>query len=394
MRFVWLWLVLGIGSGLIGQAQERSKDSHLTSQEITSGWVSLFDGETMFGWQPRGDAKWQVADGTIQVSEGGAGMLATTTEFADFELQAECWIDDKANSGIFLRCPMEGTIDSENAYEVNVYDPHKKWPTGSINNVARTRTRVKSVGKWSLFSIRAEGDKLSVMVDGKRTVMAKDTKHARGVLALQYNGAGTVRFRNIKLRPLTLKSLFNGKDLTGWKEISGHKSVFSVTPEGWLNIKNGNGEIQSTSQWGDLTLQMDIYSNGDHLNSGIFYREDLDKFWLGYECQIRNQWEGDDRTKAVDYGTGGIYNRQPARKVVSSDRQWFMVTLVASGNHHAAWVDGYQVSDYVDTRSEDQNNARNGARTRAGCIGLQGHDPTTDLSFRNIRIMELPAKGH
>src|SRR5947209_1275317 len=84
--------------------------------------------------RPRGEAAWQVADGTIQVSSGGKGYLSTTTEFADYELKADVWIDGKANSGIFLRCPTEGEIDGEKAYEVNVYDAHKEWPTGSINN--------------------------------------------------------------------------------------------------------------------------------------------------------------------------------------------------------------------------------------------------------------------
>ena len=48
-----------------------------------------------------------------------------------------------------------------------------------------------------------------------------------------------------------------------------------------------------------------------------------------------------------------------------------------------------QVSDFTDTRPANQN-ARQGFKASAGVIGLQGHDPTTDLSFRRIRIQELP----
>jgi len=44
-------------------------------------------------------------------------------------------------------------------------------------------------------------------------------------------------------------------------------------------------------------------------------------------------------------------------------------------------------------RPPDQVNARKGARTRAGVISLQGHEPDTDLNFRSIRIAELPAAG-
>ncbi len=202
-----------------------------------------------------------------------------------------------------------------------------------------------------------------------------------------------VQFRNIMVRPLGLKSVFNGKDLTGWLSPEGNKSVFSVTPEGWVSVKNGRGDLQTIEQWGDFVLQIEVYSNGDHLNSGVFFRAEPGKFQQGYEDQIRNQWEGDDRTKPVDYGTGAIYNRKPVRKVVSSDREWFTMTLIAHGTHYVSWVNGVLVCDFTDTRLPDEINARKGARTKAGVISLQGHDPTTDLNFRNIRIAELPPAG-
>src|SRR5690606_18793046 len=97
------------------------------------------------------------------------------------------------------------------------------------------------------------------------------------------------------------------------------------------------------------------------------------QFWQGYEAQIRNQWEGDDRTKPVDFGTGGIYNRQPSRKVVSSDNEWFSYTILAHGNHIALWVDGYQTADYFDN-DKDAETARKGRYMGKGAIGLQGHD--------------------
>ena len=133
-----------------------------------------------------------------------------------------------------------------------------------------------------------------------------------------------------------------------------------------------------------------LKNDGQALNSGVFFRALPGQFWSGYEAQIHNQWEGDDRTKPVDYGTGGIYNRQPARRVVSSDHEWFSKTIVAHGRHIAVWVNGYQVSDWTDPRPLNES-ARQGCRLKPGVISLQGHDPTTDLSFRNLRIGELPA---
>jgi hypothetical protein len=51
-----------------------------------------------------------------------------------------------------------------------------------------------------------------------------------------------------------------------------------------------------------------------------------------------------------------------------------------------------QVVDWIDNRPENDN-ARNGCKLAKGNVSLQGHDPTTDLSFRNIRIAELAAAG-
>lgn len=374
---------------------QEGKPNTLTAKEVSEGWILLFDGSTYFGWMPRTDAKWEVKDGTLAAVPGsGKGVLTTTTVFPNFRLKADFWIDEKANSGIFVRAEeaINGTppeVSPANGYEVNIFDAHPQWPTGSINEVAKNSRKPKTTGKWNTMEITAEGDHLVVLLNGRKTVDARNNKFARGSIGLQYNGEGEVRFRNVKLQPLGLKSLFNGKDLTGWKEIPDRKSVYSVTPEGWLNVKNGNGDLQTTEQFGDFIFQLDIISNGTHLNSGVFFRAQPGQFWSGYESQIRNQWQGDDRTKPVDFGTGGIYNRQPARRVISSDREWFTKTIVAHGKHMAVWINGIQVSDFFDVRQPNES-ARQGYRAAPGVISLQGHDPTTDLSFRNLRIVEMP----
>ena len=77
--------------------------------------------------------------------------------------------------------------------------------------------------------------------------------------------------------------------------------------------------------------------------------------------------------------------------MVSTDGEWFTLTVAAHGKHLATWVNGYQVTDWVDDRKESDN-ARQGAKLTAGAMSIQGHDPTTDLSFRNIRIQSLDKK--
>lgn len=392
MNSKWTCLVLAGLVSALGTAPAWAEAPNTLSRDAAEdGWIQLFDGNTSFGWNARGAARWVVSDGCVVPVQGsGKGVLASNTEFSDFELSAEVWIDDVANSGIFVRSPMTGEINGKNAYEVNIFDAHPLWPTGSINDVARGVAGTRTAGRWNQVVVVADGGRLVVRVNGEETVNTRNSSHRRGAIGLQYNGEGEVRFRSLRLRPLRLKSIFNGKDLSGWKEVAGRKSIFSVTKEGWLNVKDGNGDLHSEKEYADFAFQLDIISNGTHLNSGVFFRAQKGVFWSGYESQIRNQWEGSDRTRPVDFGTGGIYNQQRARRVVSSDKEWFKMTIIATGRHLSTWVNGIQVSDWTDPRPANDN-ARQGFRAKAGTLTLQGHDPTTDLSFRHLRIAEYPA---
>ena len=175
----------------------------LTTDDTAEGWGLLFDGTSLTGWAPRLDGRWAVADGAISaVEDAGRGFLATTAHYADFQLKIDFWIDETANSGVFLRCPAEGPISQGNAFEVNIFDPHASWPTGSINEVAKIQTTPRTVGLWNTFEITADDDHLVVKLNGETTVDARSDRHSEGPIALQYNGSGQVRFRNIKLRTI------------------------------------------------------------------------------------------------------------------------------------------------------------------------------------------------
>jgi hypothetical protein len=108
----------------------------------------------------------------------------------------------------------------------------------------------------------------------------------------------------------------------------------------------------------------------------------------GYEIQIDNTTIGGDRAKPKNSGTGSIFRRSEARRVVSDDCQWAAVTLVAVGPHMSVWVNGHQVTDWKDERAADAN-PRKGVRLDAGTMMLQAHDETTDVSFAEIRAAEL-----
>jgi hypothetical protein len=167
------------------------------------------------------------------------------------------------------------------------------------------------------------------------------------------------------------------------------QSKFDVTEAGELQLTNGPGQLATENEFADFVLQLQCKVNGDGLNSGVFFRTLKEGRWMGYEAQINNRYLDDDPTKPADFGTGAIYRRQPARRVVAKDHEWFAMTVNAAGPHFAVWVDGYQMTDWTDTRPAAEN-PREGLRLGPGVIAIQGHDPTTDFLFRKIEVGELP----
>ncbi len=374
-------------------AAPAATHNQLSREEIQAGWIKLFDGETMFGWKANSNVDWKVKDGVIDAATGDAGMLFTTTEFSDYELRCDFWMAKGGNSGLFLQSPFQPKDPAKDCYELNICDVHPMFKTGSLVGLAKPMKEVTGEETWKTFHVIVRGPHLTIKLDGELILdytNPSSTARRTGFIGLQKN-SGHVKFRNVYLKPLASKPLFNGKDLTGWRVVPGGVSKFTVA-DGAIHVENGRGFLETTDQWADFILQADARTNGEHLNSGIFFRTLPGTAKApsdGYECQIRNQWEGKDRTKPVDFGTGAIYRRIAARRVVSNDKEWFTMTLIARGPHISVWIDGYQTTDWIDTRKPDLN-PRNGLRTQAGHFSLQGHDPTTNLDFRNFRLTEYP----
>jgi hypothetical protein len=348
-------------------AAEPAKPNTLTPKEIEEGWILLFDGETTFGWKTEGDVK--VENGVLLLGGAKRPTLTTTSIFPPAELRFEFKTKQMIDC---MKLNLRGLVVSN--------DTSSRWNRATIlwNRVANVSSPTYSIEP------QIELGRMRLGQSGRRTTETEP-------IVFESPADNVAEIRSIKLRPLEAKPLFNGKDLAGWKVFEDpkrNKSKWTVTKEGWLNVKNGPGDLQTERKYADFLLQLECISNGKWLNSGVFFRCVANECQNGYEAQIQNGYKDNDRTKPVDFGTGAIYRRVPARKVVPNDNEWFTMTVLAHGNHIATWVNGYQTVDWTDERPPN-NNPRNGSKTGAGHISIQGHDPTTDLSFRNIRIVEM-----
>ena len=308
--------------GWRGTRASEPEQYGLSPNLYDAGWIALFDGHSLFGWQATTDANWQVADGTITVSQGEDGFLQTTSQFGDFELQLEYRCPPHTNSGVFLRSARNPTDPTSDCYEVNIAPADNPFPTGSLVARQKSATPVSDGDDWHRMSIRAQQGQFQVRVDGQlATEYSDDRPLGRGHIGLQFRG-DPISFRHIRLRPLSMKPLFNSVDLDGWNTAGAQASRFFVE-NGVLRVLDGRGQLETTRSYGDFTLQLLAKTLAPGLNSGIFFRCIPGDEMMGYESQIHNGYADNDPARPIDCGTGGIFRRQERPPRGGRRLEWF-----------------------------------------------------------------------
>ena len=200
------WMRLPLPLLLLLVACSEPESSTATSADTapatpnTGTWVNLFDATSLDAFAQVGDANWRIDGDTVRADDG-TGMLVTHDSYSDFELEVEFWVDEPANSGVFVRCQNPADINDGNCYEVNIYDtrPDQTYRTGGIVNVASPNRFMYAAGRWNRFAISAIGSRLEVEFNGEKVVEVDDERFSEGPIALQ-RGAGVVMFRNVRVR--------------------------------------------------------------------------------------------------------------------------------------------------------------------------------------------------
>jgi hypothetical protein len=166
-------------------------------------WTSLFAGQDLNSFIFIGDDQWTIADAHVEASSGQPKFLVTKSIFRDIEIYAEFWASPEANSGIFIRCQDITSIAAATCYEVNIYDqrPDQKYRTGGVVNFAEPLVFRNAANKWNTLRIISEAEHILVYLNDELTADMEDDTFFSGPIAFQWT-AGTVRFRNLRFRPL------------------------------------------------------------------------------------------------------------------------------------------------------------------------------------------------
>ncbi|MER5915076.1 ThuA domain-containing protein [Streptomyces sp. NPDC001982] len=182
------------------------------------------------------------------------------------------------------------------------------------------------------------------------------------------------------------RPLFDGSSLDGWQQAG--PGSFTLSDDGTLTSTGGLGLLWYTpSDFGSYSLKLDWEAAGDD-NSGVFVGfPPSDDPWSavdnGYEIQI-------DATDVPEKTTGSVYGFQSADlkkrdRALNPPGEWNTYEIRVEGERLRVWLNGVKINDFTNTDP---------ARSLVdGHIGIQNHGSGDEVSFRDIRIKELPAKG-
>jgi hypothetical protein len=283
---------LGLTALLLAASSTRAED----------GWINLFNGQNLDGWQAHGgQAKYSVENGLLvgqSVPGTGNSFLCTTRSFGNFELELEYQCDPLLNSGVQIRSEVfpnatnaiihgkqfkfpadrvhgyQCEIDMDTArgrmWTAGIYDEARRgWlfpadgEKGSQGVAFSQQGRtVSKAGQWNTLRIVADGPSIKTWLNGAPRAEIFDCVTPCGLIGLQVHAVGTdaakaglkVRFRNLRIRELSSENntLTPQEIAAGWKLLWDGK-----TTDGWRSPKSDkfpdrswvleNGELKVVS---------------------------------------------------------------------------------------------------------------------------------------------------
>jgi hypothetical protein len=212
---VALFLIAGLSGAVCADAQAQQNPPE------GEGWVSLFDGESLDGWQAsENEETFSVDDGRI-VADGPRSHLFYQGPVADhtfdnFELRVDVMATPGSNSGIYFHTEYQEEGWPSQGYEAQINNSYESDPrkTGSLYAVEDVNESPVDDNEWFTMAVRVEGDQIEITVDGETTAQYTEPDDpdregmegrvlSSGTIALQgHDPESTVYFKNIYVRPL------------------------------------------------------------------------------------------------------------------------------------------------------------------------------------------------
>ncbi|HEX2475364.1 MAG TPA: DUF1080 domain-containing protein [Lacipirellulaceae bacterium] len=185
-------------------------------------------------------------------------------------------------------------------------------------------------------------------------------------------------------------SLFNGKDLTGWKKAEENEDTIKVV-DGEIVIKGERCHLfydgpVNDANFKNFEWKCEVLTK-PHANSGMYFHTKYQRRGFprtGIEVQVNNSHSDPIRTGSL-YGAKNIMNDSPAK-----DNEWFTQHVIVEGRKITVKVNDKVVNEFEEQDPPQRRRSFEGNVLGSGTFALQGHDPGSEVHYRKITVKPLP----
>jgi hypothetical protein len=182
-------------------------------------------------------------------------------------------------------------------------------------------------------------------------------------------------------------SLFDGHSLNGWK-VGKNAGTFSVK-DSQIVVHGPTAHLFYVGDYNNhvfknFELKADVMTYPG-ANSGIYFHTQYQESgWpdTGFEVQVNNSHTDWKRT-------GSLYDVVNIKEVYVKDMEWFTEYIKVDGKHVIIKLNDKTVVDYTEPADYKPEPGQTNHFLSSGTFALQGHDPKSEVHFKNIMVKVL-----
>lgn len=415
---------------------------HLSEMPNGNGYVSIFNGEDLTGWQglvenpikrsemPETELSekqvvadtdmqknWSVLDGELFFAGHGEN-IATIQHYGDFEMLIDWKLDKNAkdaDAGVYLRGVPQVQIWDISRTNVGAQVGSGGLYNNKIHESKPMKVADNPLGEWNTFKIRLIDDKVWVWLNGELVVDSVTLENywdrKQPILPfeqieLQAHGS-KVWYRNIFVKELPKKRvfsisdqekrdgfemLFDGNDLDRWTSTP----AYEINKEGAIRSNpsaKSKKNMFTKEKYGDFVYRFE-FKLTPGANNGIGIRAPLEgnAAYLGHEIQVLDDDAEIYKKLAAHQYHGSVYGIIPAKRgALKPMDEWNEQEIRIQGDKIKVTLNGETIVD-GDLREASKNGTLDrrehpGLERKSGHIGFLGHG--SEVFYRNIRIKKL-----
>ena len=173
-----------------------------------------------------------------------------------------------------------------------------------------------------------------------------------------------------------LKSIFNGKDLTGW-DVPDNNIWFTVK-DGVLKLENGpqkKGQTLWTSdEYENFEMEFDFKMGKGTVDSGVYVRNSREQIQIGISGSLKRDMTGSPYIS----GKGYPVEAKGVKELLKLD-DWNTMKICAEGKKYTVWLGGEKIMTYESDSA-----------IKKGKIGIQLHgNRVMSIEYRNLKARSL-----